>query len=75
MESPKECMYVFGKYDFPLPNDGDKYNLTEQELVTILDHVYDCGYEHGKQAATPIKTTASAIEDIDDPMRWREMHI
>ena len=44
---------VFTKYDFPLPNKGDRYDLSQEELVKILDHVYDCGFEHARDAFDP----------------------
>lgn len=31
------------KYEFPLPNDGEEYRFTVEELVKLLDKVYDKG--------------------------------
>lgn len=41
--------YVFAKYDFPLPNNGNNYSFTQEELVKLLDHVYDRGWQHAKE--------------------------
>ena len=48
---------VFAKYTYPLPNDGLKYSLSEQELVELLDAAYDNGFKHGVQIAPPEETT------------------
>lgn len=67
---------VFTKYDFPLPNNGDRYDLSQEELMKILDHVYDCGFQYGKEIATPCKiTVAASYEDQDDNTRWKETWI
>lgn len=34
------------KYEFPLPNDGKGYKFTEEELVELLDRVYEKGREY-----------------------------
>ena len=31
------------KYEFPLPNDGLGYKFTEEELVQLLDRIYEKG--------------------------------
>lgn len=31
------------RYEFPLPNDGEGYRFTVEELVKLLDKVYDKG--------------------------------
>jgi len=61
------------KYDFPLPNDGDRYNLSQDELVKILDHAYECGFENARDAYDPSRQgilTWASNEDIDDPNKW-----
>lgn len=58
------------KYDFPLPNDGDRYNLSQDELVKILDHVYECGFENARNVYEPVRqgiVTWASYEDKDDP--------
>lgn len=64
---------VMAKYDFPLPNDGERYNLSQDELVKILDHVYECGFENARDAYDPSRQgilTWASTEDIDDPNKW-----
>ena len=57
-----ETNYVFSQYDFPLPNNGERYDLSQEELIKILDHVYDCGYKHGSQDSTPLFTTVASTD-------------
>lgn len=66
------------KYDFPLPNDGERYNLSQEELVKILDHVSDCGFENARNAYDPSRQgilTWASYEDKDDPTKWKEVWI
>lgn len=61
------------KYDFPLPNKGEGYDLSQEELVQILDHVYDCGFENARNIYDPARqgvVTWASTEDIDDPNKW-----
>lgn len=46
---------MFTKYDFPLPNNGERYDLSEEELVKLLDHVYECGFEHARDRYDPAR--------------------
>lgn len=61
------------KYDFPLPNDGERYNLSQDEFIKILDHVYECGFENARDAYDPsrrgILTWASTNNE------WKEVKI
>ena len=67
---------VFTKYTFPNPNNGDRYDLSQDELVKLLDNAYDCGFQHGKEIATPYEVTvAASYENQDDNTRWKEMWI
>lgn len=69
---------VFTKYDFPLPNDGERYNLSKEELVKILDHVYECGFEHARDRYDPARQgviSVATYEDIDDPNKWYTVHL
>ena len=34
------------KYDFPTPNDKNRYNLSKEEFTKILEYVFDRGYEY-----------------------------
>lgn len=51
---------VFVKYSYPLPNNGTGYSFSEQELVKLLDSVYDKGFKDGVQVATPPETTCAS---------------
>lgn len=69
---------VFTKYDFPLPNNGERYDLSQEELVHLLDHVYDCGFQHARDIYDPSRQgvlTWAFTEDIDNPNKWYEMKI
>jgi hypothetical protein len=50
---------VFVRYDFPLPNNGNRYDFSEEELVKLLDSVYERGYTHGVEIAN-VSTTITA---------------
>lgn len=50
---------MFAKYKYPLPNNGTGYSFTEPELIELLDSVYNEGFSHGVQVATPPETTHS----------------
>ena len=63
-------------YDFPLPNNGDRYDLSQEELDNLLYKAYQNGYKWGKEVATPaVVTTSASIEDKDDPTNWKEIWI
>ncbi len=59
---------LVAKYDIPLPNNGDKYSLTQDELVELLDRVYEQGYENARNAydTSSQATTAWASSDMGD---------
>ena len=60
-------------YDFPLPNNGDRYDLSPEELDALLYKAYMNGYQWGREVATPtVVTTSASYEDIDDPTKWKE---
>lgn len=50
---------VFAKYSYPLPNNGSGYSFTEQELIKLLDSVYNKGFSDGVQVATPPEVTCA----------------
>ena len=66
-------------YDFPLPNNGERYDLSQEELHKILEHVYNCGFENARNAYDPSrqgKLTYASSEDWDTPLtmsndQWR----
>lgn len=47
-------------YDFPNPNNGDRYDLSQEELNTLLYKAYMNGYQRGKEIATPVVTTSAS---------------
>lgn len=38
---------IFAKYTYPLPNNGCGYSFSEQELIKLLDSVYNKGFKDG----------------------------
>ena len=50
---------IFSRYNYPLPNNGPNYSFSEQELVKLLDSVYDKGFSDGVQVATPPDVTCA----------------
>jgi hypothetical protein len=63
----------FARYDFPLPNNGDRYDLSQEELVKLLDSVYDRGYAHGVESTIKPETITATYDNltvtlpVDDP--------
>lgn len=55
---------LVAKYDIPFPNDGDRYSLTQDELVKLLDRAYEQGYENARNASS--QTAAQASSDMGD---------
>ena len=64
-------------YEFPNPNNGDRYDLSQEELDALLYRAYMNGYQWGKEAATPVVTTSAStlVEDKDDNTNWKEVWI
>ena len=55
---------VFVKYNFPLPNNGERYDLSQDELVKLLEDAYQKGWDHAREIYDPkmhTTTTASTI--------------
>jgi len=70
--------YVFSKYTFPNPNNGDRYDLSQDELVKLLDNAYNSGWAHAKELydeSNRSVTTAASYENKDDNTRWKEVWI
>ena len=42
-------------FEFPLPNNGDRYDLSKEELVELLQKAY----ENGRQSNPTFKTTST----------------
>ena len=38
---------ILAKYTYPLPNNGCGYSFSEQELIKLLDSVYNKGFKDG----------------------------
>ena len=70
---------VISKYSFPLPNNGNRYDLSQDELVQLLDKAYQAGWDHAREVydptMQPILTTSATYEDIDDNTKWKEVWI
>lgn len=67
---------VMSLYEYPLPNNGDRYDLSKEELVKLLDNAYNCGFEHARDIYDPTRqgiTTWASSEDMDDPTKWKEI--
>ena len=60
-------------YEFPLPNNGDRYDLTQEELDALLYKAYKNGYHYAKE--TMSITTTSSVEDKNDNTKWKEVWI
>ena len=45
-------------FEFPLPNNGDRYDLSKEELVELLQKAY----ENGKQSNPIFKTTVAELQ-------------
>lgn len=62
---------MFVRYQYPLSNYNGKYLFTEEELVELLDKVYEKGVKDGKSLDT--KTTVAQtneLEEYKDLFKW-----
>lgn len=48
---------VFEKYRFPCPNNGDRYDLSLEELSELLESVYQKGFKDGVASTVEPETT------------------
>lgn len=48
---------IFAKYTYPLPNNGCGYSFSEQELIKLLDSVYNKGFKDGISSSILAETT------------------
>ena len=55
---------IFAKYHYPLPNNGSGYSFSEQELVKLLDSVYDQGYKHGVESTIKPETVTATYGNL-----------
>lgn len=40
---------IVGLFSYPNPNNKDRYDLSEEELVALLQKAYDNGFQHAKE--------------------------
>lgn len=69
---------VISKYSFPLPNNGDRYDLSQNELVELLDNAYNSGWAHARELYDESMnsiTISASYENKDDNTRWKETWI
>ena len=54
-------------YDFPLPNNGERYDLSQDELNDLLYKAYRNGFEHARDiydpARQPVVTRSASYQD------------
>lgn len=50
-------------YEYPLPDNGERYNLSEDELRNLLDKAYHKGFEDGKNVSSAVTTYSSSDEE------------
>ena len=55
----------FEKYSFPIPNNGDRYDLSLEELNELLNSVYEKGFKDGVSSTImPETTSASTTNEL-----------
>ena len=54
---------IFSRYNYPLPNNGSGYSFSEQELVKLLDSVYERGYKHGVETTNAVTTITASYQN------------
>ena len=62
---------IFERYRFPLPNNGDRYDFSQDELVKLLDSVYERGYTHGVDVTNKIETTVACSNKSTVSEDWQ----
>ena len=55
---------IFSRYNYPLPNHGTGYSFSEQELVKLLDSVYEQGYKHGVESTIEPETVVATYDNL-----------
>lgn len=55
---------IFSRYSYPLPNNGSGYSFSEQELVKLLDSVYEQGYKHGVESTIVPETVTASYDNL-----------
>lgn len=65
-------MYVQALFDFPLPNNGERYDLSKDELVELLQKAYDNGWNYARQTYDTSYVKTSCYPDTDEWVtEWR----
>lgn len=55
-------MALTTKYSYPLPNNGDKYMFSREELILLLDSTYNKGFVDGVQTVIAPETTFAVAD-------------
>ena len=67
---------IISKYCFPNPNNGERYDLSQEELVELLDKAYQNGWNQAREVYDKsLQTVTTNYENIDDNTRWKEIWI
>ena len=60
---------VISRYSFPLPNNGERYDLSQDELVVLLDAAYQNGWDQARNTYD-VKITSNATSN-----EYKEVHL
>lgn len=55
---------IFSRYNYPLPNNGDHYDFSQEELLKLLDSVYERGYAHGVESTIEPETITATYSNL-----------
>ena len=64
---------VISRYTFPLPNNGMRYDLSQDELVELLDKAYNCGFEYARDIYDPARKGVITWASSDNNTEWKEV--
>ena len=63
---------VISHYTFPLPNNGERYDLSQAELVELLDKAYNNGFEHARDIYDPARKGTVSYSSYPDEA-WKSI--
>ena len=63
---------IMALYEFPLPNNGERYDLSKEELVNLLDRAYHNGFDHARNIYDSSRQGVLTWTSSDD---WKEIHL